>query len=107
MLCKECGEDISDNAVVCPKCGVAVQPKLNKATAVANCIVYGLFGALIGFLLANYYPLWGNQFINAIAQPFSKARMQLVPGHIALCGIVLVVVGYFVGLRTPQKKKKN
>ncbi len=25
MFCKNCGEQIDDNAVVCPKCGVAVK----------------------------------------------------------------------------------
>lgn len=59
MFCKNCGAEIDDNAVICPKCGVSV--KENKPAASSTdapnmgFAVLGFFFPLIGLIL---YLIW-------------------------------------------------
>ena len=55
MFCKKCGEEINDEAVVCPKCGCAVEENKKPAeidkpkTGIG--VVMGLFLGLIGLII--------------------------------------------------------
>lgn len=62
MFCKNCGAEIDDKAVVCPKCGVAVgnipnKPASNDAPN-AGFMVLSFFFPLIGLIL---YLVWQNE----------------------------------------------
>lgn len=55
MFCKNCGEQIDDNAVVCPKCGVAVK-EVAATTASDDApnmgfAVLGFFFPIVGLIL--------------------------------------------------------
>ncbi len=51
MYCKNCGKEISDNAFVCPYCGVkaATAPTEKKTNTLA----------IVGFILSLFFPLIG------------------------------------------------
>lgn len=56
MFCKNCGAEIPDNAVVCPKCGVATssEPKVTPTVTElqrAPKSIGGFICGLLGFLL--------------------------------------------------------
>ena len=59
MYCKTCGEEINDNAVICPKCGCAtgtsVEQKDEKSMGMS---VLGFFFPLIGLIL---YLVWKDK----------------------------------------------
>ncbi len=61
MFCHNCGAEISDNAVVCPKCGVAVGKKqtvdYNDAPSVGFAVL-SFFIPIIGLIL---YLVWKDQ----------------------------------------------
>lgn len=55
MNCKKCGAEIDNEAVVCPKCGCAVDkdqqnPKYNESKTGIG-VLMGLFFGLIGFII--------------------------------------------------------
>lgn len=63
MFCKNCGEEIDDNAVVCPKCGVAVK-EVAAATAADDApnmgfAVLGFFFPIVGLIL---YLVWHTDY---------------------------------------------
>ncbi len=61
MYCKKCGAEIDDEAVVCPKCGCAVDkgqqnPKYNESKTGMG-VLMGLFLGLIGLIIGIFsYP---------------------------------------------------
>ncbi len=63
MFCKNCGAEIPDNAVVCPKCGVATssEPKVTPTVTElqrAPKSIGGFICGLLGFLL-DWVPIVG------------------------------------------------
>lgn len=50
MFCKNCGQEINDNAVVCPHCGVATEKMATNNPAPAPAQKNTM--ALVGFILA-------------------------------------------------------
>ncbi len=64
MFCKNCGAEIDDNAVVCPKCGVAVNETPAPAPAAANdapsigFAILSFFIPLVGLIL---YIVWRTE----------------------------------------------
>ena len=44
MYCKSCGKEISDEAVICPGCGVSTSKGKSKAVAALLCFFFGGFG---------------------------------------------------------------
>lgn len=60
MYCKNCGEIIDDNAAVCPKCGVVVDPgKLQPQTQSQNNAKRTNWIAVVGFILSFFTALIG------------------------------------------------
>ena len=53
MFCKECGNEMSDNASICVKCGVATKNMEVQSKSRAVYIVLALFLGLLG--IHNFY----------------------------------------------------
>ena len=90
MFCKNCGEQISDQAYVCPKCGVKVERNTPTTTETdapnAGFAVLGFFFPLIGFIL---WLIWKDN------TPL-KAKSC---GKGALIGVIFsVVIGVIYGI---------
>ena len=66
MFCRECGNQISDNAAICMNCGVPTgRSAINNSTG-KNRLAYILLGVLLGiFGIHNFY---AEYFGRAIAQ---------------------------------------
>lgn len=56
MFCKNCGAEIDDNAVVCPKCGVAVNETPAPAPASSN-DAPSIGFAILSFLYKEYHAI--------------------------------------------------
>ena len=90
MFCKNCGEQIDDNAVVCPKCGVAVK-EVAATTASDDApnmgfAVLGFFFPIVGLIL---YLVWHTEY------PL-KAKSCGKDALIGFC--VSVVAGILMGV---------
>lgn len=52
MFCKNCGNEIADKAIMCPKCGIAME---NKKEISTGTLVFGyilsVFIPIIGFII--------------------------------------------------------
>ena len=106
MYCNNCGAEIDDNAVVCPKCGVATGVETAVETAATEPQKKnGL--AIAGFVLAFFVPLVG--LILSIIGKKKSAELDGAGAKLAIAGIVIscvaivaviaigVVIGVIVG----------
>lgn len=60
MFCKNCGQEIADNAAVCVNCGVATQTA--PVVSSKNKVVAGVLGLLLGTLgIHNFYLGYKNK----------------------------------------------
>lgn len=90
MFCKNCGEEIDDNAVVCPKCGVAVK-EVAAATAVGDApnmgfAVLGFFFPIVGLIL---YLVWHTDYP---LKAKSCGKGALIGFCVSLASSILMVV---------------
>ena len=96
-ICKNCGKEIDDYAVVCPYCGVQVGEIRTKKTCTL---------AIVGFVLSLLFPLVGL-ICSIIAR--NKCRRENLDGDgLALAGIIigaietglslLVIIIYFAAI---------
>jgi hypothetical protein len=73
--------------------GFVAQQKGIRTTLKAAFAIGGiLLGAFIGYLAAHNFPLWGG--FAMLGEAHSRARDSLVPGHIAVCALVLGIIGF-------------
>ena len=83
MFCKNCGSNIDDNAVVCPRCGVQVgevKPKTEEGNTIA----------IAGFVLAFFIPIAGL-ICSIIGR--KRAKNSGAPyGGFALAGIIISAI---------------
>lgn len=81
MFCKNCGKEISDNAVVCPYCGVQladIKPNAQQETCTL---------AIVGLVLSIFMSLVGL-IVSIIAR--KKCREEnLKGGELALAGEII------------------
>lgn len=82
MFCRNCGKEISDNAYVCPYCGVKVAEERENATN--NTM------AVVGFVLSFLIPIAGL-IVSIIALKKSK-EMDGTGKSLATAGIVISIV---------------
>lgn len=93
MFCKNCGSEIDDNAVVCPKCGVATSKSTEKQS---NSI------AIIGFILSFFIAIAGlvcsivgykkSKTLDGAGKGFALAGIIISAAEIIITIIVYVVI---------------
>lgn len=98
MYCKNCGNNISDNAVVCPNCGVQVgELKPSAAEQTASAPQKGNAVGLIGFILSVVGAVfWVISLIPTVA---STALMW-----IAICLDIAGIVCSAIGRKKAKKE---
>lgn len=84
MFCKNCGKEISDNAVVCPYCGVQIAD-LKKDEPKQTCTM-----AIVGFVLSFIVSIAGL-ICSIIARKKCKEE-NLAGSGLALAGIIISAV---------------
>ena len=57
----------------------------------------GIIFVFIGILLSQFAPVFGGFLEKSLAQPFSPARLSLIPVHVFVFGIVGIVFGGALG----------
>lgn len=81
-FCKNCGAQIDDRAVVCPKCGV---PQSNQQTPVDNGgFLWGLLGCCIPVVGLILFLVWKD----------TKPKTAKAAGIGALVSVVVIIVFY-------------
>ena len=85
-FCKQCGQQIDDNAVVCPNCGAAQQenPQVTPAVVDNGGFGWGLLGFLIPIVGLILFLVWKD------TKPLSAQQA----GKGALIGFIIGIVGY-------------
>jgi len=71
------------------------EPKEKQVNTKTISVIIGLIaGGIFGYYASQYFPFWGG-LIGMFGQPYSEARMSLMPGHVlvfavagGLCGFV-------------------
>ena len=94
MFCKNCGKEVSDNAVICPNCGVATDNymKTNAQPAQKNTM------AIVGFILSFFVTIAGL-IISIIAYKNAKKPEYNGDGKsFALAGIIISAVSMGLSL---------
>ena len=84
MFCSNCGKEVSENAVVCPNCGVQLAP-FNNLPVNPTCPL-----AIVGFVLAFVFPIAG--LICSIIARKKCFEERLEGGVFALAGIIISAV---------------
>ncbi len=94
MYCKNCGEIIDDQAVICPKCGVA-QTTLQKGTSLADHggFLWGLLGFLFPLVGLILFLVWrDDKPLNARAVGIG-ALVSVIVGFVsAFAAIVIPII---------------
>ena len=96
MYCPNCGEQIDDKAVICPKCGVPVKSNASSAADDApstGFAVLGFFFPLIGLIL---YLVWKSDR-PLRAQSAGKGALIGFIVSIVFSIIYAIVVGAIIG----------
>lgn len=92
MFCRNCGQEIDDNAIVCPNCGTAqkadpnmyVSNPMPNAPADTGGILWGLLGCCIPIVGLILFLVWKNE----------KPNTAKAAGIGAIVGVVCVVIWY-------------
>ena len=91
MFCSNCGNEISENAVICPKCGVATK-NFGAANAANNAAQPKKDNtlAIVGFILSFFIPIAG--LICSIIG-YKRSKNEGLEGkNLALAGIIISAV---------------
>ncbi|MDE6598049.1 MAG: DUF4190 domain-containing protein [Clostridia bacterium] len=100
MFCSNCGNEINDNAVICPKCGVATQNfgAANAANSAAQPKKENNVLALVGFILSFFVPIAG--LVCSIIG-YKRSKNEGLEGkNLALAGIIISAVSIGVSIIT-------
>ena len=67
-------------------------------------VIEGIIGAILGFLLSQYTPLWGynlvilessfGSIVRISGKPFSAERLSLAPSHIFVFFLLGLLIAY-------------
>ena len=85
-FCKKCGAQIDDQAVVCPKCGVA--QGAGMSTSDNGGFLWGLLGCCIPLVGLILFLVWKD----------TKPKTSKAAGIGALVGVLSIVVWYIVAI---------
>ena len=93
MYCSKCGEEIMDQALVCPKCGCAT----SNFTAINTPVIKDKNGiAIAGFVCSFFIPLLGWVF-GGIGLSRANKRNGKFKGF-SIAAIAIATVMFFLGL---------
>ena len=85
-FCKNCGQEIDDNAVVCPHCGVIQKEELVQNTVDNGGFLWGLLGCCIPIVGLILFLVWRD----------TKPKTSRAAGIGALVGVICVAIYYIV-----------
>ena len=85
-FCRNCGAQIDDQAVVCPKCGVA--QGAGMSTSDNGGFLWGLLGCCIPLVGLILFLVWKD----------TKPKTNKAAGIGALVGVLSIVVWYIVAI---------
>jgi hypothetical protein len=85
-FCKKCGAQIDDQAVVCPKCGVA--QGAGMSTSDNGGFLWGLLGCCIPLVGLILFLVWKD----------TKPKTSKAAGIGALVGVLSIVVWYILAI---------
>ncbi len=91
MFCKNCGAEIDDKAVVCPKCGVAVKREEEKRNVSALSIVAFCISILAAFV-DFFFLLTITGFVCSIIGVVRCKKLNQRLIGLGIAGIVISVV---------------
>jgi hypothetical protein len=108
--CLSCGEAVAEKARVCKHCGAdpdeEPMPKSGKnarqsgkgpstfhSKIIRGALMCGFLFACLGFLLSQYYPVFGGILEKAVGEPWSPARKSLIPIHLFVFGLIGLLIG--------------
>jgi hypothetical protein len=60
-------------------------------------IIVGLGSVCLGLFLSQYWPVFGGVLERGLAEPWSPARISLIPVHLLVFGLIGIVFGGFIG----------
>lgn len=93
MFCKNCGQEINDEAVICPHCGVATD-KFSSVQSEPKKEKNGM--AIAGFICAFFIPLLGWIFGGV---GLSRASKRNGKGKgFSIAALVIATVMFFINL---------
>lgn len=88
MICRHCGTEIADKAIVCYRCGTGTTEPLRKPAEIRRrrspilVVIVVLLALLLAFFLARNYQLLGVQVLLADASPWVCAVLiNFPPGN--------------------------
>lgn len=90
MFCKNCGNEIDDNAYVCPKCGVKVKEdftELNAANDSGSKVGWGFLSFIIPLAGLILFCMWKKE----------RPKTAKVCGIAALVGFICSIFSYAIG----------
>ncbi len=90
MFCKNCGREVSDNAVVCPHCGVQLKAMSSNSASGENTM------AIVGFVFSFFIALVG---LICSIMGYKKSVNEGAPYKgLALAGIIISIISMAFGL---------
>lgn len=93
MYCKNCGQEIDDKAVVCPKCGVQVSSY--KGSGDSSSFGYALLGFLFPIIGLILYLVWKDEY-PLRAKSAGKGALVSVIVSIVVGVIYAIIVGVVI-----------
>lgn len=106
MYCTNCGEEINDNAVICPHCGVATANMLPSTAAstsgqqkpVNGFAIAGLVLGLVGLIGGNYgFLVPGIVGLVLSIIGMVKSKQYAAPG-LAIAALIVSIVTFVIWL---------
>ncbi len=85
-FCRKCGNEIMDEAVICPRCGCATDKATAFAAQQSGNIGWGILGFLFPLVGLIMYLVWKN----------SKPADARIAGKGALISVILSVAFYII-----------
>ncbi len=104
IKCKECGQEISDMATACPKCGKPTGLVIKRKSPTTAFLGNFFFGGWAGYFYVGEYRLgviFLISFIYELSMTFSGRS------HLELSGIVVsIVLAFLLGHDAQERAKK-
>lgn len=104
MFCKKCGEEINNEAVVCPKCGCStkqenIDPKFRESKTgmgVLMGLFLGIIGLIIGIVIYPEGTVARKTFINAWLTTFLICfAIGVILGIVIVAGASATISNYY------------